>query len=458
MEICFLDKIEDSARLILIFPGWSFGKQYYTDIHFEGWNIAIVEDYRSPSIDLSPLREYSTIYLFAWSLGVFMASITDFDNLITSAFAINGTERPAHDSYGIPREVFEKTASGLTPLSLRKFRRRMAGNAEIYRQFNDLDFNQDIVDDLQAQLFSILALQDSRPVTPIPWKKAYIAKEDMIFPSENQRKFWLHKGLSEQFQTVCLDGSHYIHLDKIIRISIPATSRISRNFSDAASSYDDNAEAQKILAAMLTDIIKESGFPKGMDILEIGSGTGLFTSLIIREFEPSHLDLVDISDVRPSISKIPSAFYKADAESWIESRHHKYDAIFSSATVQWFVNLPRFIRNSAKCLKNSGVMAFSTFLPGNLRELDSLRPSPIHYHSCRDIRVMMEKYFNNIQIAEKEIILKFPSPSELFRHLTATGVGGSAPSSRLPISKIRDMKSLTFRCACFMGVKKQCEE
>ena len=61
-------------KLILIFSGWSTDATIYGDICVDGWDLAVVHDYSDMQFDLSALKGYSTIWLFAWSLGIKAAS------------------------------------------------------------------------------------------------------------------------------------------------------------------------------------------------------------------------------------------------------------------------------------------------------------------------------------------------------------------------------------------------
>ncbi len=454
MKINFLEKNIDKDKLILIFPGWSCGKELHGDFHFKGWDKAIVENYEEASLDISPLIQYSTIYLFAWSLGVFMASTVDFKGHITSAFALNGTETPAHDQHGIPLEIFQKTTDNLSPGSLLKFRRRMAGSNSLFNQLFKRTFSNEETEILKSQLQSILKWQTEKNGQSIPWKKVFISEKDAIFPSQNMKRFWETRNEAHQIEIVALDEGHYYPLESLIRLVIPQQDKVSRNFSNAKDSYNRQALAQRNLASLLCNQLKEAGMKKGENVLEVGSGTGLFTKEIIQEFIPRRLDLVDISDVRPDTSGISSNFFQCDAEKWIAEEGENYDAIVSSATVQWFVNLRKFIKNVAERLEEGGIFGFSTFLPGNLEELNTLRPSPLHYHSKEEITEWMQPYFDNIVSSTSTFQLNFDSPSALLRHLKETGVAGSAPTNKIPLSKIKAINTLTFRCVCFTGIKK----
>lgn len=451
MKISFIDSDNDSRRLILLFPGWSCGRELYDDFCFKGWDVAVVEDYADFHLDTSPLEGYSTVYLFAWSLGVFMAEISGIAPKVTGAFALNGTLSPADDSLGIPRDIYVKTAENLTPRNLQKFRRRMAGDSTTYRETFDRDFSEEESEGLKGILLNILDVQDSISLTSLPWSKVFISENDAIFPFINMMRHWERMAESLNCEIIPLQEGHYVPLERIVRYCIPQIEKVSRRFSRAASTYDSRAVAQRELAAMLRRHLCEGGVRPEGKILEVGPGTGIFTREIIEAFRPSEIDFVDISDMRPYPQGIPSEFHQRDAEEWIVECRKRYDAILSSSTVQWFVNLPLFIKNCADHLNEGGILGFSTFLPGNLDELTALRPSPIHYHTSEEIREWMEPWFEEISFEPRTITLHFDSARELFSHLRETGVGGSAPEGKLPLSALRNLTTLTFRCGCFAG-------
>ncbi|MDE7413814.1 MAG: DUF452 family protein [Muribaculaceae bacterium] len=457
MNITFLNPSLRSDRLILIFSGWSCGADLYHDFTFPGWEIAVVDDYSSLSFDIAELERFSTIYLFAWSLGVFMASTIDFRSHITAAVAINGTLKPADDLKGIPRDIFVKTAENLTPRNLIKFRRRMAGESDIFNQIFKKEFSVEESSGLRNQLFSILDWQESHPSYPLPWKKVFISENDAIFPYKNMRRFWEDESIYPSPKTISLRESHYVPMERIVKMTIPEVQTLARRFSGAAASYNSNAEAQRKLSTLLAEMLFRKGLSVDQKILEIGCGTGIFTQEIINLFSPRELVMVDISDVRPDTSNINSRFHKADAEKWIADSEERFDAVVSSATVQWFVNLPLFFSNVYHHLEDDGILGFSTFLSGNLYELDSLRPSPLHYHTSQEIRIWLERWFEEIEVIETEYILNFDTYRQLFDHLRSTGVGGSAPVEKLSISLIKEMRQLTFKCGCFVAKKKNKE-
>jgi len=445
MKVEFIKESALSSRLILIFPGWSCDASLYKNIRLATWDIAVVEGYDSLEFPVDTIDNYSTVYLFAWSLGVAFASSVDFGSKITAAFAINGTLYPSHNSLGIPENIFSATAQNLTPLSLKKFRRRMAGDKETYRTLFEKDFTDEECLRLRDILFQAADLHTVS--VPLPWKRAFISREDAIFPFLNMKNAWQKEGV----EIIELPGSHYADMQMVISLVIPDTDKVSRRFSRSSLTYDSQALVQKRMAANLCELIFRNNDGDYRRILEIGQGTGLLTSEYLAHIDPEHIDFVDISSARPKQPKCSHEFHNEDAENWIERCDNRYDAVFSSATVQWFVNFPRFISNCARCLNPDGILAFSTFLPGNLVELDEFRPTPLHYLSEEEIRGILLNYFPDVECHSEKVTLEFDSPIGLLRHLKETGVAGSADGRNGNGMKIRNVRSLTYNCGYFIA-------
>lgn len=454
-----------SDRLILIFAGWSTDAYFYTDTCVDGYDVMVVYDYSDLTFPLHILGKYSSVSVFAWSLGVFAASRVIPPWLPAMAVAVNGTETPVDDNYGIPKAIFEGTAANLNARNLMKFRRRMCGNdyADVCRRFPDIP-----VDRLKMELEAISALSAPSQESVLYWDCAYISMQDVIFPAANQLKAW--KSHPSEPELRILDLPHYIDISKIIRGAVPAHSTVGEKFRKALSSYSDNAMAQKEIAGHLLDLIPDKKFEK---VVEIGPGSGVFTDMFCRRFTPREMDYVDLYNLpRYGLSHI-ERYHLADAEEWIwekaedvEKRREdtgrtgsytgSHDAIVSASAMQWFVNPRRFIMNAARLLRPGGIFACSTFLPGNLPELSKVNPYGLIYRSKEAIGSMLKPYFSHIVLEQKEIVLNFPSSRELLIHLRQTGVGGSSASG-LPLSRLLSSlpTTLTYRPLFIIASKKR---
>lgn len=152
---------------------------------------------------------------------------------------------------------------------------------------------------------------------------------------------------------------------------------LQKHFSRNARNYDRYANVQKKMANELLNI--NSNMNSNMsaltsctnhgciDILDIGCGTGYLTELLLESYPNARITAVDIAPGMIEYAK--EKFVDRNVEFLcldIEEAdiNKKYDLIISNATFQWFNNLEETIEKLGKMLKNSGMLAFSTF--GNL--------------------------------------------------------------------------------------------
>lgn len=440
MNIEYLHK-EPSRRLILIFGGWSTQPCMYSSIGIQGWDVAVVYDYDTLHPINKEIEGYDTIYLFAWSLGVYAADMTLDDERITEAFAINGTLWPVHDTFGIPESIYKGTRNTLSPRNLDKFRRRMMPDSASFKElFGGTTESNETVTRLADQLLTFESENYSE--TPrLRWTRAYIGRDDRIFPPGNMLRAW--KRLPET-RIVETSDAHFPNFQSIISGVIADTSKVSRRFGKAFGTYDSYAIAQQMIALHLGRLARKATGMSNLTVnrlLEIGPGTGFLTASWAGFLTPLHTDFVDIADVGPFHIEGSADYYKADAEEWIHECDKCYDIIMSASAIQWFADIPRFLTGCARILKPGGLLAISTFAPGNLGELDALRPAPLLYPSVGQIKMMLEPFFENIVMETSSIRLEFESRRYLLLHLKHTGVAGSASSS----SARSDISTLTYK-------------
>lgn len=248
-----------------------------------------------------------------------------------------------------------------------------------------------------------------------------------------------------------LDAAHYIPLGGIVRSVVADIPTVSRKFARASGSYDREAIAQQSVAVRLAMMLASAAPPKGGKILEIGCGTGLFTREYKNILRPSEATFVDIAPAGPFGIAPKETYFTEDAELWMERCRETFDAIVSASAIQWFANIPRFIRLCREHLSGNGVLAISTFLPGNMKELDALRPSPIVYPKRALLEEIMRENFGEWEIADEEICVEFQSAREMLMHLKHTGVGGSSPVATSGMSSLGSVSRLTYRPVYLIG-------
>ncbi|PJG83667.1 malonyl-ACP O-methyltransferase BioC [Caviibacterium pharyngocola] len=200
--------------------------------------------------------------------------------------------------------------------------------------------------------------------------------------------------------------------------------RICRCFSQALTTYDEQAQAQQQINRRLTDILLAQGARQFARLLEIGCGTGQLTRLLCAELQVEQWHLNDLCRTEPQIAEILHGqdyrFYCADAEHYTFPA--QYDLIVSASAVQWFDDPLDFVTRSRALLKPDGYLLFSTFAPQNLAEIRALTSVGLNYPHLQQWQDALQKDFKVLHLQQQNIRLIFSSPLAVLQHLKATGV------------------------------------
>ena len=203
------------------------------------------------------------------------------------------------------------------------------------------------------------------------------------------------------------------------------TALIRQRFSAAAASYDAEALAQRQIADRLWALAAPHIAP-GAAVLEVGAGTGLLTRQILAA-RPGSLTVNDLY-TSPQVQALAQAqpgivvCREGNAETFAFER--TFDAVLSASTVQWFDNLPGFFTRCAAHLPKGGLLAFSSFLPGNLHEVADLTGVGLAYCKADDLRSYLAPQYDLLTLEPGEVTLRFASPRDVLLHLRHTGVTG----------------------------------
>lgn len=427
MKLEFLKREEGNRRLILIFAGWSTGASFYDGIDRQGWDVAVASGYSDLTFDTEVLSDYATIYVFAWSLGVWAAGRVLPKSMVTHAVAVNGTPCPCNDTLGIPQAIFHGTMENLDERNLRKFRRRMASDSDEWKVIEEkIADTPDDIGQLKSEL-EFIARESAGEISEpaFEWSRVYISDSDRIIPPGNQLNVWSMYGAGE---VITLPGPHFRDLPTIIRSTIQDTAKVGKRFEAATPTYDEAATAQRQIASRLTERLKAHNPSTGGRMLEIGPGTGILTGLMAELLHPTAIDYVELYELEPRGFAAEERMLTADAERWIAQSIDSYDYIVSASTLQWMVNLRRFLHDASERLRPGGMLACTTFVSGNLAELNPARPYGLLYHTEKQVREMAKECFAKVETATEDIRLTFPTAREALMHLKHTGVGGSSRS------------------------------
>ena len=208
---------------------------------------------------------------------------------------------------------------------------------------------------------------------------------------------------------------------------------IKKNFSRYAQHYDDYCTIQHLCAFRLVDKLHSNGFN---DILDIGCGTGNYTSLLKKAFPGARITALDISKemidiARSKLGTDSIDFVVADAEE-IDLRE-RFDLISSNATFQWFDDMGGSLAKYKKLLNKGGFISFSLFGPLTFFELNiSLRElfeeetaiSSSGFVEKEILEEVLKPLFSEVEVEEELYKERYGSLDELLKKIKYSGVRG----------------------------------
>lgn len=208
---------------------------------------------------------------------------------------------------------------------------------------------------------------------------------------------------------------------------------IAKNFSRYASFYDGYADVQRRAALELAETIGRDGFGR---ILEVGCGTGNFTSLLRTRHRAASVIAVDISQEMIAVArrKVMSgnvSFLVADAEEM--GLASKFDCITSNACFQWFARLKKTLAVYARMLKPGGLIAFSVFGPRTYHELGMALSDVFpgmaieagRFAEKEELFNLLPPFFKNVKIREVVYGERCANLGELLKKIKYTGTSGA---------------------------------
>lgn len=202
---------------------------------------------------------------------------------------------------------------------------------------------------------------------------------------------------------------------------------IEKRFLRNLKYYDENALTQKEMAQYLTDQLfqlKGSAFPV---IFEIGCGTGLLSKIIAQKCQYFQFIVNDLNQKYAEILKhnhIRASFLTGDAE--MINFPVSNDLILSNAVFQWFDHLEAMLLKCREALKPGGILAFTTFGPGNYQEIDQSVGISLKYHQYEAILRLLSQNFKILFAEQQTLPLYFNQPLDVLRHIHKTGVNGNS--------------------------------
>ncbi len=195
-------------KLIIFCNGWGMDGTPFQPLTSSEYDVYMFYDYRD-LIPPQPIEDiihgYRQVALISWSMGVWVGQklFSESAGLLHRAIAINGTLCPVDDKLGIPEKIFAETLSGFNETTRMKFYRRMCRentNLKMFLMRQPQRSPVEQCDELAALQKAVECISVKRSI----YDKIIIAEYDWIVPSENQRRFWSGKQITE------IAGFHFL--------------------------------------------------------------------------------------------------------------------------------------------------------------------------------------------------------------------------------------------------------
>ncbi len=206
--------------------------------------------------------------------------------------------------------------------------------------------------------------------------------------------------------------------------------RVARSFLRGLATYEGEAVVQKQANERLVELIEGLGPAHYESILEIGSCTGMFSSLLNERFRPKLFYLNDLvpefyhSVLKKLERSRPERIYPLFGDIEHLELPANLDLVASSSTFQWLDDLSRFFPKVSRALNDEALFAFSMFGRDTYYEIKELTGAGLNYPSFTHVLDLVSRNFQIIHADVHRDHLYFDHPRDVLKHIRSTGVGG----------------------------------
>jgi len=162
------------------------------------------------------------------------------------------------------------------------------------------------------------------------------------------------------------------------------------NFEARAKVYERGARAQRWAAGWLAEWVEPAA--RGLDALELGAGTGLFTRALVAAGH-RRLAAMDAAPamVREGRRNAPGAqWFVGDA--WEPDIEERYDRLYAASLLQWAPDPPATLARWRSLMRPGGRLRACLFVEGSLIEFQAVDPafSALRWRSPAQWRALFE--------------------------------------------------------------------
>ena len=196
-------------KCILFFNGWGMDINSVNHLDFVDFDVVMFNQFDSNFNIENEFKKYKSIYVVAWSLGVWNSyiALNNVEFNINKAIAINGTLDPINEQYGIDPTIFNLTLETWNDVNREKFNMRMFGGRSLYKQRIKYLSQRGSIEQ-KEELANIRIEISKKHSSNLIFDTAIIGANDLIFLAKNQLLFW-----HGQARVKNMDFSHFPFAD-----------------------------------------------------------------------------------------------------------------------------------------------------------------------------------------------------------------------------------------------------
>jgi malonyl-CoA O-methyltransferase len=222
--------------------------------------------------------------------------------------------------------------------------------------------------------------------------------------------------------------------------------RLRNDFDSAATRYDTHARLQQHVLLQLAQRLPRLN-PSSL-ILDAGCGTGAFA----RISHHSNVVALDHAFQMCAQAKKSSDFPVTADMAALPFNDKLFDAVVSSLALQWAPDWKSTLREWRRVLKPNGILAFSTFGAGTLRELHESFASIDKYTHVSGFMSAEDIWQHLPARVEVETITEYyPDVAALSRHLKLLGARNKHSNAKQGLTTPRQLEKVESYYASHFG-------
>lgn len=247
--------------------------------------------------------------------------------------------------------------------------------------------------------------------------------------------------------------------------------KILSSFNNGAEKYDCFADIQILAGQLLMRNVLKIGKKSMPNIAELGSGTGIYTKMLLENLDFRSLLSYDISPkmvnkARQKFNSLNINGLKNDSKvNFVEQDFDKIDSferfnfITSNMSLHWSIDIFKVLDKIFSTAKSGTIFGFTFPNNKSFKQLEKIQNKNLHKINLNQLpsHEILFKYIKKTQKTtfseEVEYFVKFSSVFEFLNKLKVIGVGAKLNNSKNNLFFLRNLKktfSISYFISCFI--------